>query len=792
MAKARIVYKVDDKELDILTKKLKALGPEAEKAFKDWEKGLDEIEKKNKKASTSLVDLKGAVAGIGFAAMAGAAIKALIELNVQIAKNRKEVALLTKATGLALDSITAKIRATSKVFDKDFNEILRTANTVSKEFGVSMTAALDEINEGFTRGLDINGEYLETLREYSTFIKEAGLNTRQFNVLIQQQAQQGIFSDKGIDAIKEAVLSIREMTPATRDAIRGVGIDTQKMTADIQAGVKTYFEAVQEIATKTRELADPVKTGTILADVFRGAGEDAGNFIFTLDQLGDEFAELTDEQQAYVDAQDALLKATEETEKELLKLTSSTQGLGIAIGTFWEKVKSGTIGGLNDLIEAFTSADKQIENFRRSIAGADKESLQVALDELNEELVKAEKLLKFQELQTRKNIAVIDSWKEEVSKLNTQIDDTETKINELIQAEIDEAEAARLAEIAAKELAAAKKLQVEATEKARKESIASTKAMEKEAKARQKLNEAFTEGGDLDPIDTAKQQQDLNKETTDKFIEGIDKQIRKRAEQTEKEKEQQQIEADQRREAQEDRTDLLLTGFEVLAEIQSGFAQLKIDQINQEIQANELARNRELELAEQTGASKEAINAKFDSSNAKLREKQAKAEQTAAIFSIAVNTARGIVAALASVPPNVPLSIAIGIIGAAQAGFVLAKEPPKFAEGVLRFKGKGTRTSDSNLVQISDQETILPAQTTDDYYPAIKAIYNREISPDIMNNIAMHQDTQPRTIVYDYEKLATAVMNQPQKSLVADENGLTGYFLRQGKSLVKKQAKYKM
>ena len=787
MAKARIVYVVDDKELKELDKELKGIQKENKKV----EEGFKGTNEELKKTKTSAIDLKGAVAGLGLVAHAGAAIKEFIQLNAEIAKSRKEVALLTKATGLALDNITAKLRATSKVFDKDFNEILRTANTVSKEFGVSMTDALDEINEGFTRGLDINGEYLETLREYSTFIKEAGLNTRQFNVLIQQQAQQGIFSDKGIDAIKEAVLSIREMTPATRDAIRGVGIDTKKMTSDIQSGVKTYFEAVQEIAAKTRELADPVKTGTILADVFRGAGEDAGNFIFTLDKLGDEFAELTDEQQAYVDAQDALLKATEKTQRELLNLTSSTQGLGIAIATFWENIKSGTISGLNLLIQSFQTSETIMENYRKKIAGGDKESLDIALKDLNEELVIAEKELKRVEEQTDENSLITKIWKENVNELNIKITEAEAKLNELEQAEIDEAEAAKEAEIAAIELAEAKKLQVEATEKARKESEAAAKAMEKEAEAQRKATEATKENLELKSKGVFEGKSDFLQEVEAKA------ELNELLIEQEKKLNEDLAEINKNRidtinEAEEEglteRGELILSFAQGTADIVSGFAQLKINQINNELQAVEFARNRELELAEQTGASKDAINKKFDAQAAVLRNKQVEAEKRSAVFQSLIATGVAVAQAL----PNIALSILAGVLGAAQTAFILAQPVPKFAEGVLRFKGKGTRTSDSNLVQLSNEETVLSAQTTDDYYPAVKAIYNREISPDIMNNIAMHQDTRPQTIVYDYDKLAKAVMNQPQKSLIADENGLTGYFLRQGKSLEIKQAKYKM
>lgn len=789
--KVRIVYVVDDKELKQLSKELKDIQGENKKV-EDGFKGTNEEIKKSK---TSVVDLKGAIAGLGLAALAGAAIKEFIQLNAEIAKSRKEVALLTKATGLALDNITAKIRATSKVFDKDFNEILRTANTVSKEFGVSMTAALDEINEGFTRGLDINGEYLDTLREYSTFIKEAGLNTRQFNVLIQQQAQQGIFSDKGIDAIKEAVLSIREMTPATRDAIRGVGIDTKKMTADIQSGVKTYFEAVQEIATKTRELADPVKTGTILADVFRGAGEDAGNFIFTLDELGDEFAELTDEQQAYVDAQDALLKATEKTQRELLNLTSSTQGLGIALATFWENIKSGTIGGLNDLINAFQSADTQIENFRKSVAGADKESLQQAINDLNEELELNIAKLEKQKTSFAATEAEASRTEKKIAVLTGQLADATQKMIELEQAEIDEAEAAEQAEIAAKELAAAKKLQVEATEKARKESEASAKALEKEAEAQRKATEATKENLELKSKDAFEGKSDFLQEVEDKaalneILVEQEKKLKDDLFEINKEHQDRINEADEEAWAlKEERQQF---AFDIGVELARSFVDLQIAEIEREIQVNELARNRELALVAGNKDAEDRINRQFNAKQDKLREEQKQKDKANAVINILLNSAQAALKGIALFgPPPSPLGIAalaaVGVITGLQLASVA-----KLKDGALRLKGPGNRTSDSIPAMLSVDETVLSAQTTDDYYPAVKAIYNREISPDIMNNIAMHQDTRPQTVVYDYDKLAKAVMNQPQKNLIADENGLTGYFLRQGKSLEIKQAKYRM
>ncbi len=806
MAKARIVYVVDDKELKELSKELKDIQGENKKVEEGFKGTNEEI----KKSKTNVVDLKGAIAGLGLAALAGAAIKEFIQLNAEIAKSRKEVALLTKSTGLALDSITAKIRATSKVFDKDFNEILRTANTVSKEFGVSMTAALDDINEGFTRGLDINGEYLDTLREYSTFIKDAGLNTTQFNLLIQKQVTQGIFSDKGIDALKEGVITLNDMTPAAKDAINAIGLSSDKLLKDISTGTITAFEAIQQITKATTELNDVAKKGSILAEIFRGAGEDAGNYIFTLDELGTEFEELTDEQQAYVDAQAALIKATEDTEKQLLKLTSGTQSMGIAVATFWENIKSGTIGGLNALIEAFTSAETQIENFRRAAAGGDKESLQAAIKELNEELEESAtalaKNIKFygdtsiQATGTRKKIRV----------LTEELSIAKDTLIELEQAEIDEAEAAEIAAIAAEELAKAKQLQVEASEKAREESKKAVKAMEKEAKARQKANKEFTSQS-IDAtenvtlanvkfrkkeIDDAKAEaeikQDFHKETTEKFIEGIDKQIRKRAEQAEEEKEISEATQEREQNAADLKAERIQFAADTAIELARSFVDLQVAELVRQGDANEAERNVQLALVEGNKDAEDKINRKFDAKQDQLREEQKQKEKAQAVISILINSAQAALKGIALFgPPPSPLGIAalaaVGVITALQLGAVA-----KLKDGVIDLQGPGTSTSDSIPTMLSKHESVMTAQETNDFLPTLTAIRNREISPDILNNIAMHQDTQPRTVVHDYEKLAKAVMNQPQKSLVADENGFTGYILRQGKSLEIKQAKYKM
>ena len=382
MAKARIVYEVDDKQLDQLQKQLQ----EIKGQNKEVEESFSGANKEVKKTGGSLSDLKTTVAGLGLAAAAGAAVVEFAKLTQEVNKNRKEVALLTSETGKSLDNITAKLRATSSTFAKDFNEVLRAANTLSKEFGVSLSESIETVNEGFLRGLDVNGDYLDTLREYSFFIKEAGLSQEQFNVLIQKQVTQGIFSDKGIDAIKEAVVSLREMAPATKQAIDGLGISSDKLIQDITNGTKTYFEAVQEITAKTQELGDPTKTGAILADVFRGAGEDAGNFIFTLGDVQNGYTEVTGEQAKYIEGQRRLLETSENLNSELVTFSSNFSSATVGLKTFTNQIATETLKTLNAFVGSFVSLDERISSFNKGI-----QTLEIA--QLEEEIAKGRKEL---------------------------------------------------------------------------------------------------------------------------------------------------------------------------------------------------------------------------------------------------------------------------------------------------------------------------------------------------------------------------------------------------------------
>jgi len=773
MAKARIKYEVDSKELDALQKQLAKI----QKQNEGVEDSFEDVNKEVKKTGGALTDLKGAVAGIGLAALATQALVEFAKLSKEINKNRKETALLTGETGKALDSITAKIRATSQVFDKEYNEVLRSANAVSKQLGITMTESMDGINDAMSRGLDINGEYLETIREYSPFMKQAGIDFNQFNILIQKQLTDGVFSDKGIDAIKEAVISIQEMTPATRDALKAVGLNTNQLIKDIESGAKTYFEVIQDVGRALEDVTDPRVRGQVLADVFRGAGEDAGEFALTLHEVGTEYGAVTEEQQKYIDSQVALITATEATQTALVSLTSSTQSLGIATATLWERVKAATLRGVEQTINLFQSAEDQVESFQTSLTGAGKDTLGTVFDdlirqnkELNKDLAKSNEIIAAGGQSPAREIII-----EQLAVLDQKIQIVNKQMTDLAIAEKDEAGAALIAAEAAKRLAEAKEVQAEATERA-------AVALRQEKSIAESATLGDIEGKPLDLeskiVDEKLSLEEKLKEDTLKIRQETSE---AQAEIDARDLERQQEKADATKE-------IVFAGLQGLAEITSGFANLRIQQISQELTALEFARNRELELAEGNAEKEAVINAKFDAQKRELQKKQANTEKANALFSIAINTAIGIASALKT-PLLIPV---IAAIGAAQAALVLAQPIPQFAEGVLQLDGKGTGTSDSIHAMLSKGETVITAQNTNDYYPTLKAIHNNEISPDVLNQMVLNGGAQPNITVNDYDKLAKALLEKPEKNVVMDENGFTGHIVKKAQYLRLKQSKYKM
>lgn len=221
------------------------------------------------------------VAGVGMA------FKWFYDYNKGIEEATRKTMQFTGLFGDEMKSVRNQALAISETFDVDFGETLQSANVMSKQFGISVSESLKLLQDGFVAGANASDEFLENVKEYPTYLKEAGLNAEQFVAISTNATKQGIFSDKGLDTIKEGNLRLREMTTSTAAALDGIGISSEKVQKELQNGSKTTFDIMQEVGNKLKEYpASSAKVGKAIADIFGGPGEDAGlNYIETLGDI---------------------------------------------------------------------------------------------------------------------------------------------------------------------------------------------------------------------------------------------------------------------------------------------------------------------------------------------------------------------------------------------------------------------------------------------------------------------------------------------------------------------------
>lgn len=298
--------------------------------------------------------------GLGAVGAAGAGVGWWVNYNKGLTEATRLTQQFTEKSGEDLKAYRTEVQAIADFYGKDFKEVLIGANAVSKQFGITAEESLKLIQDGFIAGADANGEFLDTLREYPAYFKEAGISAETFIAITAQAAKSGIYSDKGVDVIKEGNLRIREMTTATAAALEGIGISADKVQEQLRTGQKTTFDIIQMVSERLNELPDSASVvGTALADIFGGPGEDAGlQYIRTLKDIKTNLSDVKDENGELGQAQEDMIESQKRLSTELSLLFDATGG---AFESMAARVKA-SIASMNaDLLSLVRKGIESIE-----------------------------------------------------------------------------------------------------------------------------------------------------------------------------------------------------------------------------------------------------------------------------------------------------------------------------------------------------------------------------------------------------------------------------------------------
>lgn len=208
----------------------------------------------------------------------GAGVKALWDYNAGLTEmNSKLSSLGVSAENLS--SVRSEIEATAETYGQEFDKLAEKANSLSKTYAISMSEANDIIAKGLAEGGQYNEEFLDSIGEYDEFFAKAGYSAQGFIDLINTGYDLGIYSDKLPDALKEADLALKEQTKTTRDAlVNAFGASfTNDILQKVRTGEMTTKEALEAISKKADETGlSQQQQAQLTADLFKGAGEDAG------------------------------------------------------------------------------------------------------------------------------------------------------------------------------------------------------------------------------------------------------------------------------------------------------------------------------------------------------------------------------------------------------------------------------------------------------------------------------------------------------------------------------------
>jgi len=313
---------------------------------------------------------------IGIALTAFQAISEIVGGLIEAARATQELSAqvtnFTQITGEELTQVVASSQAIAVTYGKNVDDIVVAANSASKALGISFAQALDVVEVGFRKGADAQGQFLDGLKEYSVQFRDAGLSAEDFLRVSIASANEGIFSDKGLDAVKEFGLRINEQTKASRAALENAfGKEfTDELFTNINNGSVTSGQAFGLVTDKITETGVAgSQLQTIIADVFGAPGEDIGkDFLITLGDVLQSTDDVTLSSNLYQKQQEELFRVNEQLKisEVAYNQTLATTGVEFEIAT--AKGKLFLNGVLSGILNYFEQVPNRLNAYKKAFA----------------------------------------------------------------------------------------------------------------------------------------------------------------------------------------------------------------------------------------------------------------------------------------------------------------------------------------------------------------------------------------------------------------------------------------
>lgn len=186
--------------------------------------------------------------------------------------------LVSGAMDPDLNNVIEKLQAINQYVEGDLAQTTKSASVLLRSgLAGSAEEAFDIIAAGYSMTGDLGGDFLDSIGEYSSGWKNAGLNATQALALIKQGSELGVdVTDRSADALREFGRRVSENGDDIVAVLDNIGLDGESMFEKFKQGGEAGFEAFDQVFDRIRAIEDPTRRNQAAMALL---GDTAGDFI---------------------------------------------------------------------------------------------------------------------------------------------------------------------------------------------------------------------------------------------------------------------------------------------------------------------------------------------------------------------------------------------------------------------------------------------------------------------------------------------------------------------------------
>jgi phage-related minor tail protein len=302
----------------------------------------------------------GNIAGDLFANSFGESVQDVGQALTAVFQNKL---IDTSAADADIAHLTGKILTISDTMQEESIAISEAAHALLVNgMAGNVSEALDLIQHGAESGLNIAGDFIDTITEYSSMFRKVGLDGAESFGLLGQALKAGARdTDYAADAIKEFQIRAQDGSVLTARGFRTLGLNAKQMGADVAAGGEPAKQALRDVLNALQAMPPGVERSTAAVDLFGTKAEDLGEALYhmDLDSAAQQFGDYAGSVQ---EASDRLSEGVTGAEK----LGKGFENAKADVGDFLYSLGNVGSSGLDDLQGKFSQVALAMEKWKTS------------------------------------------------------------------------------------------------------------------------------------------------------------------------------------------------------------------------------------------------------------------------------------------------------------------------------------------------------------------------------------------------------------------------------------------